>query len=474
MKFNFQKISNIIPIFIVSIFILVISSETCFSFKTIPESFTKLADQARPTVVNIRAVKTIQGGGRVFRHFFGKPFGRKDPFEDFFGPFLDKNPNKDHKQRSLGSGFIIDKEGYIVTNNHVVEDADKIKVKLSNEEEFDATIVGRDAKTDLAVLKIDAPKNLKAINLGDSEELKVGSWVVAIGSPFGLEQTVTAGIVSAKGRIIGSGPYDNFIQTDASINPGNSGGPLINMKGEVIGINTAIIASGQGIGFAIPINLAKRIINQLKESGEVTRGWLGVVIQDLSKELADYYNIKNKKGVLVIQVMDEHPADKAGVTAKDVIVAVDGKAVSTTRELSRIIADSDVGKRVTLTIYRQGKIRKIKVKLSKRDDTDNTIAKSSEGNKGLGFSVSELSPEIANRLGYDEDDRGVVVVRVYPDSKGEEAGIREGDLVKEVNHVSIDDLRDYRSQMGKIKPRKDVQLLIKRPMVGFLVIKFTS
>ena len=244
----------------------------------VPASFTALADEARPSVVNIRTVKTMKDGGRVFRHFFG-PFNRRGPFNDqdpfrFFGPG-DEGPSRDFKQRSLGSGFIIDKEGYIVTNNHVIENADEITVKLSNDKEYKAEIVGRDPNTDLALIKIDGADNLHPLSFGNSDNLAVGSWVVAIGSPFGLEQTVTAGIVSAKGRIIGSGPYDDFIQTDASINPGNSGGPLINMNGEVVGINTAIIASGQGIGFAIPITMAQGIIAQLQSGGEVTRGWLG-------------------------------------------------------------------------------------------------------------------------------------------------------------------------------------------------------
>jgi len=239
----------------------------------VPNNFSQLAKDAKPSVVNIRTVTTVKGGGRVFNHFFGgPPNGRKNPLEEFWGPFHDNQPQRDFKQRSLGSGFIIDKEGYIVTNNHVVENADQIKVKLADEKEFDAELVGRDPKTDLALIKISSNTDLSPIRMGNSDKANVGNWVVAIGSPFGLEQTVTAGIVSAKGRIIGFGPYEDFIQTDASINPGNSGGPLINMQGEVVGINTAIVASGQGIGFAIPINMAKDIIAQQKLSGDVTGG----------------------------------------------------------------------------------------------------------------------------------------------------------------------------------------------------------
>jgi serine protease Do len=247
-----------------------------------PESFSTLAETVSPAVVNISTVKTIKGGGPVFRHFYQGPWGDQDPFKDFFDKFFGDEQQREFKQRSLGSGFIIDKDGYIVTNNHVIADADEIKVKLNSGKEYDAKIIGRDPSTDIALIKIKADSNYSVAKLGDSDALKVGEWVVAIGSPFGLEHTVTAGIVSAKGRVIGSGPYDDFIQTDASINPGNSGGPLINMKGNVVGINTAIIASGQGIGFAVPVNMAKGVIKQLKEEGEVTRGWLGVGIQDIN------------------------------------------------------------------------------------------------------------------------------------------------------------------------------------------------
>jgi len=240
----------------------------------------------------------------------------------------------------------------------VIEDADQIKVILANDKEFDAELVGRDSKTDLALIRIKGAKELVPLPLGDSEDLKVGTWVVAIGSPFGLEQTVTAGIVSAKGRIIGSGPYDDFIQTDASINPGNSGGPLLNMDGKVVGINTAIIASGQGIGFAIPINLARGIIDQLKDKGEVTRGWLGVGIQDLTPELADYYGLKADTGVLVTQVFEGDPADNAGIKVNDVILRVDDKPVSTGRELSSMIANTPVGHKTRIELIRDGRQKK--------------------------------------------------------------------------------------------------------------------
>ena len=436
----------------------------------VPANFTQLAEKAKPGVVNIRTEKTVNGGGPVFRHFFGRnPHGRQDPFQDFFG----LGPQREFKQRSLGSGFLLDKDGYIVTNNHVVEDADQIKVRLSNEAEYDAKIIGRDPKTDLALIKIDAPaEDLKPLELGDSDTLPVGSWVVAIGSPFGLEQTVTAGIVSAKGRIIGSGPYDDFIQTDASINPGNSGGPLLNLKGEVVGINTAIVASGQGIGFAIPINMADGIIGQLKDSGEVSRGWLGVGIQDLTPELAEYYAIKVKEGVLVTQTYEGDPADKAGIKEGDVIVAVDGKRIASSRELSRTVAEAGVGNKMSLTVLRDGREKEIDVKLAKRPDTEPTMARGEARSDDLGLKVREIDPEIAERLGLDEDTKGVVVTGINPDSKAAEADIRQGDVVIEINRKPVTSLDDYRNQLRKIDEGDTVQMLLRRGGGGLLAVKF--
>lgn len=440
----------------------------------IPMNFTELAQKAKPGVVNIRTVKIVKGGGRVFRHFFGKPFGDNDQFKDFFGPFTKQDPQREFKQRSLGSGFIIDRKGYIVTNNHVVENADQIKVKLTNEKEFDAKIVGRDPKTDLALIKIDESSDLVPLKIGNSDDLKVGTWVVAIGSPFGLEQTVTAGIVSAKGRILGSGPYDDFIQTDASINPGNSGGPLLNLKGEVVGINTAIIASGQGIGFAIPINLADGIIAQLKTSGEVTRGWLGVGIQDLTAELAEYYKVENQKGVLVTHVFEGDPADKGGIKAKDIIIKIDGKPVPTARELSSTIASIAVGKKTAILLIRDGRKKTVYIKIAKRQDDESLARKKSGGSDELGLMAAELTPEIARQLGFDENEKGVIITNVKPGGKGELAGIRQGDLIKEINRRPVSALKDYHKKMQKIKKGETIHLLIKRSRIGFIVIKTTK
>lgn len=440
---------------------------------TVPESFSNLAQAVSPAVVNIRTVKIIKGGGRVFRHFRG-PFGQNDLYRDFFDRFLDDDKRKDFKQRSLGSGFIIDKNGYIVTNNHVVENADTIEVKLKNEKEFEATIVGRDPNTDLALIKIKSKRDLPVVRLGNSDELKVGQWVMAIGSPFGLEHTVTAGIVSAKGRVIGSGPYDDFIQTDASINPGNSGGPLINMKGEVVGINTAIIASGQGIGFTIPINLAREIIDQLKTSGEVTRGWLGVGIQPISKELGEYYGIKDGKGVLVTEVFPGDPADEAGIKPRDIILEVNGKKVDSSRDLTRMIAGIDVGEISKIKVLREGKEKIFKVKITRREE-----ARISSGNlkrkqeDELGIRVSQITSEIARRFNIIEN-QGIIVIGIEPGSKGEEAGVLVGDIIKEINHKVILNVSDFEKAIVKAKNGETINMFIRRMNMGFLVIKLTK
>jgi serine protease Do len=442
---------------------------------TIPGNFSQLAEMVSPAVVNIRTVKTIKGGGPVFRHFQQDPWGRESPFKDFFEKFFGEEMQREFKQPSLGSGFIIDKDGYVVTNNHVIEDADQIKVKLDDDNEFDAEVIGRDPNTDLALLKITAKKDLPAVKVGDSDKLKIGQWVVAIGSPFGLERTVTAGIVSAKGRVIGSGPYDDFIQTDASINPGNSGGPLLNMQGEVVGINTAIIASGQGIGFAIPINLAKGIIAQLKSEGEVTRGWLGVAIQDLTSEMAEYYGLGDRKGVLVADVFKGDPADVAGIQAKDIVLEVNGTKVETSRQLTAQIAGFKVGDTAKVVVFRNGQEKTFDVKIAKRDDTK-MASQSVPGEREeeeLGLRVSDLTPELAQRFNIGETT-GVIVIGVESESKGAEAGVQVGDIIKEINHQVMETVKDYSAALQKIKSGESANLFIWRRNAGFLVIKLTK
>jgi serine protease Do len=401
-------------------------------------------------------------------HPFGmNPFG-DERFKDFFGKQM---PPRERRQAGIGTGFIIDKSGYIITNNHVVEDADKIKVKLKDEREFEAKIIGRDPQTDLALIKIEPKGELPVASLGRSTDLKVGEWVVAVGSPFGLEQTVTAGIVSAKGRVIGSGPYDDFIQTDASINPGNSGGPLLNLNGEVVGINTAIIAHGQGIGFAIPIDLATKIVAQLKENGEVTRGWLGVNIQDLKGDLAEYYGATKSEGVLVTDVVPGNPAEKAGIKAKDIITAVNGEKVKTSRELTAKAATLPVGETTKITVLRNGQEKTVDVKVAKRPLTVADAGKPPVEKEGeFGLQVTDLTPELAQRLKTNRA-AGVVVVGVRPDSKASKAGVEQGDLILEVNRQGVSSTGELKQVLAKYKGGDAISLLVQRGNAGMMVLK---
>lgn len=440
----------------------------------VPANFTELAEAVSPAVVNVRAVKTIKGGGPVFRHFQRGPFGKDDPFREFFERFFGEDHQREFKERSLGSGFIIDKQGYIVTNNHVIEDADEIMIKLKNEKEFKAEIKGRDPNTDIALLKIEAPPGLPVVEIGDSNQLKVGQWVAAIGSPFGLEYTVTAGIVSAKGRVIGSGPYDDFIQTDASINPGNSGGPLLNLNGEVVGINTAIVASGQGIGFAIPINLARGIIEQLKKTGEVTRGWLGVAIQDLSPELAEYHSLEAGQGVLIARVFPGDPADQAGIKAKDIILSVNGQKIKDSRDLTSLIADLEIGRKANIKVLREGKEKNFSVTITRREEEKMAGKSWKEEDTGeLGIHVSAINPEMAQRFNLSETS-GVVVSNVESGSKADNAGLRKGDIIREINHQSISSVGDFRNIINEIEQGKSVNLFVQRINAGFLVVRMTK
>ncbi len=438
-----------------------------------PGSFSELAQSVSPAVVNIRTETTTTRGSNVYRHFFSHPFGKNDPFNEFFEKFFNAPHDREYTQRSLGSGFIVDCQGFIVTNNHVVEKADEIKVKLKNGDEFAAEIIGMDAKTDLALLKIETETNLPSLQLGDSDSIRVGEWVVAIGSPFGLEQTVTAGIVSAKGRVIGAGPYDDFIQTDASINPGNSGGPLLNLQGEVVGINTAIVASGQGIGFAIPANLAQNIIEQLKESGRVTRGWLGVGIQPITQELAEYYDLEDNQGALVTQVFPGDPADKAGIEPQDIILQVDGKKIKDNRELSTMIANIPVGETIKIKVLRKGKIKTIPVQIAKRDDTE--LADQEGGQQAdemLGIRVAALTPEVARELNLNIA-QGVYVTQVEAGSRADRAGISRGDVIREINHREIRTTADFREIMKDIKEGERLHLYIRKTNGMHLVINMT-
>jgi serine protease Do len=325
--------------------------------------------------------------------------------------------------------------------------------------------------TDLALIKVDA-KNLQPLKFGKSSEADIGSWVVAIGSPFGLEQTVTAGIISAKGRIIGSGPYDDFIQTDASINPGNSGGPLLNLDGEVIGINTAIVRSGQGIGFAIPSDLATGIIDQLIDTKHVSRGWMGVAIQNITPELAEYYGIDSTRGVYVAKVYEDNPAHEAGIKSGDVILEVNGEKIETSRDLTLTIANLKVDETVDVKIIREGKEKTVNVKLGKRPDQDPEVMASLEEFDSFGFKFKELDTATAQRLGYPEEVKGLIVTEIKPDSPADSSGVRTGDLLLELNRQRITDLTSYHEVLSRIEKGRTAQLLFRRGNSHVYVVRF--
>lgn len=419
--------------------------------------FVDLAKKLKPAVVNISTAKIIKPR-RQYQRPSPPTFGN-DPLQDFFERFFDDMRPQAYKQRSLGSGFIIE-GGYILTNNHVIAGADEIRVKLADDREFKAEIKGHDERLDLALLKIDAKEGLPTAKLGDSDAIQVGEWVMAIGNPFGLAETVTAGIVSAKGRVIGSGPYDDFIQTDASINPGNSGGPLFNAHGEVIGINTAIIAGGQGIGFAIPINMAKSIIPQLKEKGKVTRGWLGVTIQPVTADLAKSFGLHGERGALVSGIVPESPAAKGGLKTGDIILEFDGRKIREAGELSRVVAATAVGRKVSVTVLRDGKEQKLPVVIDRLKEAEGNDSEETAVDK-LGMTVMELNRDLAGRFQL-KDTTGVVVTELKSDGAAREAGISEGDIIKEIDGRKITTLNDYEKAAAAHKKGEIIRFLLKR------------
>ena len=427
-----------------------------------PFSFSDLSERVKPAVVNISTSKTYKGRGNFGAPFGGSPFG-----DDFFDRFFGDMPRREFKQRSLGSGFIVSADGYIFTNNHVVEQADKILVKISDGKEYEAKVIGTDANTDIALIKIKPDNGLPVAQIGDSEKVRVGEWVIAIGNPFGLDATVTAGIVSAKGRVIGAGPYDNFIQTDASINPGNSGGPLFNMEGKVIGINTAIVAQGQGIGFAIPINMAKSIMADLKTKGKVTRGWMGISVQDISDDIAKNLNHKNKSGALVSDVFKGDPADKAGIKVGDIITEINGKPIKDTHELLLTIATLQVGQKMNVKAIRDGREMTFQVTVAERKDNVSVAAEKSGKGQQFGIAAQDITAEMARQLGIARD--GVIVTEVQGGSPADEVGIQPQDIIVQVNRIKISSMKDFNREITKAAGKKSVTLLIKRGRSSFFV-----
>jgi len=430
-------------------------------------NFVKIAEEEKKFVVNIHTTKSFRSRLRQLPPGMrGRtPFGDE---EDFFNRFFGQLPDHDIKQQSLGSGFIVDKEGYILTNNHVVDGADDIRVSLLDGRSYDGEVKGRDPKTDIALIRIKPENGLPVATLGDSDALQVGEWVIAIGNPFGFGHTVTAGVVSAKDRTIGAGPYDAFIQTDASINPGNSGGPLFNARGEVVGINTAIISSGQGIGFAIPINIAKNIMEQLREKGSVTRGWLGVQIQALTPELRESLKITGDVGALVAGVVKGDPAHKAGLKAGDVVVEFDGREVRSDRDLVSIVGNTPVGRTVALKVVRDGKTVSLEVKIAKRAEEKDEAAAVDEEDAGekdtgkarVGLRVQDVTRELAEKLDLDEA-RGALVTEVTDGSPAERAGIQRGDVILEVNRKTVEDAAEFVRLVRKAEPGKTLLLLVR-------------
>ncbi len=412
------------------------------------QAFTNLVKVVTPSVVNISTVSKK----KLVQPFFEiSPF-----FDDFFGG---RPQPRYRRETSLGSGVIINKEGYILTNDHVVKDAESIRVKLSNEKVYDGRVVGEDPKTDLAVVKINAKEELPTAVLGDSDKLQVGQWAIAIGNPFGLDRTVTVGVISATGRAnMGIEAYEDFIQTDASINPGNSGGPLLNIYGEVIGINTAIVAAGQGIGFAIPINMAKQVVGQLIKKGNVTRGWLGISIQPVTDEIAQSFGLKKAVGALVSDVMAGSPAEKAGLKQGDVITRFAGKEIRDPRQLQMIVADTPVGQKAEVDIFRDGKPLKLSVTLASTESAQARKPRSTAPQSGwFGLTVEDL-PRNMRISGLT----GVIVTAVDPEGPATEAGIQQGDVIVSVNQKRIANISDYAKAMKEADQRGSVALLVRR------------
>ena len=427
-------------------------------------AFVGVATRVQPSVVSIRSERTVTaapGEGP------GEDFFKGTPFEDFFR--RQPIPPQRRKQSGEGSGVIVDPRGYILTNHHVVAGADKLTVRLSDGKEFKGTVRGSDPKTDLAVVTVDA-KDLPAATLGDSDKIQVGEWAIAIGSPFGLEKTVTVGVISAKGRSgFGTGTYEDFIQTDASINPGNSGGPLVNIDGEVVGINDMIIQPGQGIGFAIPINLAKTIMTSLIKEGKVVRPWVGIALQNLTEELAQSFNLKEKEGALIGQVYEGSPAEKAGLKVGDVVIDIDGVPVKGSQDVVREVLRKRVGQKIQITVVREGKKVESSV-VTAEMPTEPSEEKAGPGEKKdwFGLRVKPITPEMAKQLGLSRTE-GVIIDQVEPGSAAQDAGLRTGDVILEVNRQRIRNETDYRGAMEKTKPEQGVLLLVNRKGSTFFV-----
>lgn len=461
--------------------------------QSLPSSFADLVEKVRPAVVTISTTQKAENFWHEFRRNpdapkedqFDEFFHKDSPFDEFFRRFFERESFEQNQQRSykstgLGSGFIIDTKGVIVTNHHVIKGAEDIKVTLNDGSEHSATVIGYDPKTDLAVVKIEAGKPLSAIKFGDSDKARVGDWVIAVGNPFGFGGTFTTGIISARGRDIQSGPYDDFIQIDAPINKGNSGGPLLNLEGEVIGINTAIYSptgGNVGIGFAVPSAMAEPIIKQLRESGSVERGWLGVQIQSVTDDIAESLGMSSAKGALVVKVLPNTPAEKAGFLPGDVIFEVNGKTVKDAKTLSRMIADTDVGQSTPISVWRHGSKKIITVVLGRMADEE-TADLTQPGEKSssdvLGLKLAKITESARQQYELSEEVQGVVIVEVDEDSQAAEKGLQAGDVIAMVNQEAVTTPDEVIEKVKRAADanRETVLLLINRQETHqFVVIK---
>jgi serine protease Do len=421
-----------------------------------PPSFAVIAKKTMPVVVNISTTSQ-----RVPRS------GSNDPIEEFFNRFFGEAAPRENNQRSLGSGIVISRDGEILTNYHVVRNADVIKVKLADQSEHEARLIGKDGRTDLALIKLrKTTGNLLSAKLGTSSQLDVGDWVMAIGNPFGLEHTVTAGIVSAKGRVIGAGPYDNFIQTDASINPGNSGGPLVNAAGEVVGVNSAIFSQtggNVGIGFAIPIDLARKVVEQLRKNGRVIRGWLGVRAQDLSPAAAASLGLTRSPAemAVVTDVTESSPAAEAGIKTGDIIVEFNGKTVPKSHDFPSVIAETAPGQKITLKLLRDKKEQTVAVKIGELPDDSDPYQQLEARDPELGLRVQRITPEAARRLGLSSF-KGVLVMEVQPGSPADLVGIEPADVIKEINQRPVSNVKEFERAARQGRRGDRILLLVQR------------
>ena len=476
MNIHFQKLSKIG--IVLGLVMLMVSAVSAYALvnnetnkkKTIQDyapkaGFADLIEQVSPAVVHVAISGTVNHSSRVPQ--FNFPPG--SPFEDFFEQFREhqQEPKKNKKRPlGIGSGFIISADGYLVTNHHVIKDADEITVTLSDGQEFEAELKGSDRKTDLALLKIKTKKDLPFVSWGNDGDSRVGDWVLAIGNPFGLGGTATTGIISARGRDIQSGPYDDYIQVDAAINRGNSGGPLFNLNGEVIGINTAIYSpngGSVGIGFSIPSSMAQKVIQQLRDTGQVERGWIGVQIQELNDELAEGFNRKNDHGALVSSVVPDTPAAKGGILAGDIILSYDGQKIKEMRDLPKLVAQTKVGKKVDVAVWRDGKMKTLTLKIE-RFPEDEAIATTgpspSKLDNEFGAELKVLNESLRKRYGLDDATMGVVVVDVHPGGLAAENGVRPGDILIRIGSKSISKATDVTTAIKKAKEEKKQKLVL--------------